>query len=62
MPHALSSFITSQGDTAPKPEVVARRYTSSFITSQGDTAPKLHDYRKANLKVSLPVRVTLLQN
>ena len=55
-------FITSQGDTAPKQLRQALSPPSRFITSQGDTAPKRRHVRQSVRPVSLPVRVTLLQN
>ena len=57
-----SRFITSQGDTAPKRYLWGCKGYGSFITSQGDTAPKLIGKRDVGKTVSLPVRVTLLQN
>ena len=38
------------------------RLAYGFITSQGDTAPKQADAKAREIEVSLPVRVTLLQN
>ena len=38
------------------------RLAYGFITSQGDTAPKLNIDSSIIASVSLPVRVTLLQN
>ena len=35
-----TGFITSQGDTAPKPRRRLYAVWNRFITSQGDTAPK----------------------
>ena len=58
----VACFITSQGDTAPKRLCRLKPVTDSFITSQGDTAPKPAVILSALIGVSLPVRVTLLQN
>ena len=55
-------FIASQGDTAPKQLDDAPAAELCFITSQGDTAPKLKCRVTYTPVVSLPVRVTLLQN
>ena len=59
---AVASFITSQGDTAPKPRLFSALRPTCFITSQGDTAPKPIVKNVRLSIVSLPVRVTLLQN
>ena len=56
------SFVTSQGDTAPKLGENRPRAFVGFVTSQGDTAPKRPVHDRPQGMVLLPVRATLLQN
>ena len=58
----MPCFIASQDDTAPKRYRGKSPGSQSFITSQGDTAPKHAGGHEQVGLVSLPVRVTLLQN
>ena len=55
-------WITSQNDTAPKPDMLTAMRTTGWITSQNDTAPKRPSRCRTSGRVGLPVRTTLLQN